>query len=185
MGIDHESSLIGGVQKREIIIADYDPAWPQQYEAHARAIKDVLGSTLLRIEHIGSTSVPGLAAKPIIDILAVVPNSADESSYVPQLGAIGYSLRVREPGFFEHRMLRTTARDAHVHVFSPGSPEISRNITFRDRLRRSAGDRARYEAVKRRLAGQSWPDVNAYAEAKTGIIESIIAAAVAAGEESQ
>jgi GrpB-like predicted nucleotidyltransferase (UPF0157 family) len=185
MGIDHESSLIGGFEKREIIIADYDPAWPRQYEVHARAINDVLGSMLLRIEHIGSTSVPGLAAKPIIDILAVVPNSADESSYVPQLGAIGYSLRVREPSLFEHRMLRTTARDVHVHVFSPGSPEISRYITFRDRLRRSAGDRARYEAVKRRLAGQSWPDVNAYAEAKTGIVESIIAAAVAAGEESQ
>lgn len=185
MGIDHESCLIGGVEQRQIIIADYDPAWPQQYEAHAQVIRDVLGSTLLRIEHIGSTSVPGLAAKPIIDILAVVPNSADESSYVPQLGAFGYSLRVREPSFFEHRMLRTTARDVHIHVFSVGAPEIRRNITFRDRLRRSAEDRARYEAVKRRLAGQSWSDMNAYAEAKTGIIESIMAAAVAAGEESQ
>jgi hypothetical protein len=108
-----------------------------------------------------------------IDILAVVPNSADETSYVPQLSAVGYSLRVREPSFFEHRMLRTAARDAHVHVFSPAAPEISRMITFRDRLRRSAEDRARYEAVKRRLAAQSWSDMNAYAEAKTGIIESI------------
>jgi GrpB-like predicted nucleotidyltransferase (UPF0157 family) len=185
MAIDDESCLIGGVERREIIIADYDPAWPQQYEAHARVIRDVLGSTLLRIEHFGSTSVPGLAAKPIIDILAVVPNSADESAYVPQLGAGGYSLRVREPSFFEHRMLRTVARDAHVHVFSPGLPEISRIITFRDRLRRSAEDRAEYEAVKRRLAAQSWPDMNAYAEAKTSIIESIMAAAVAAGEESR
>jgi GrpB-like predicted nucleotidyltransferase (UPF0157 family) len=70
MGIDDESCLIGGVERREIIIADYDPAWPQQYEAYARVIRDVLGSTLLRIEHVGSTSVPGLAAKPIIDILA-------------------------------------------------------------------------------------------------------------------
>jgi GrpB-like predicted nucleotidyltransferase (UPF0157 family) len=183
MGID-ESCLIGGIEQREILIAEYDPAWPQRYEAHARVIRDGLGSTLLRIEHIGSTSVPGLAAKPIIDVLAVVPNSADESTYVPQLGALGYSLRVREPRFFEHRMLRTIARDVHVHVFSPGAPEISRNITFRDRLRRSAEDRARYEAVKRRLAAQSWPDMNAYAEAKTGIIESIMAAAIAAGEES-
>ena len=185
MGIDDEPCLIGGVEKRGIIIADYDPAWPQQYERPARLIRDVLGSRLMRIEHIGSTAVPGLAAKPIIDILAVVPNSADESSYVPQLGAVGYPLRVREPGFFEHRMLRTAARDVHVHVFSPGAPEISRYITFRDRLRRSAEDRARYEAVKRRLAAQSWPDMNAYAEAKTAIIESIVAAAVAAGEESQ
>lgn len=185
MGVNDESCLIGGVERREIIIADYDPAWPQQYEAHARLIRDALDDTLTRIEHIGSTSVPGLAAKPIIDILAVVPNSADESSYVPQLGAVGYSLRVREPSFFEHRMLRTAARDVHVHVYSPGTPEIGRIITFRDRLRRSAEDRVRYEAVKRRLAAQSWPDMDAYAEAKTSIIESIMAAAVAAGEESQ
>lgn len=185
MGIDDESCLIGGVEPREIVIAEYDPAWPQQYEAHARVIMDVLGSTLLRIEHIGSTAVPGLAAKPIVDIVVVVPNSADESSYVPQLGAVGYSLRVREPSFFEHRMLRTAARDVHVHVFSPAAPEIGRCITFRDRLRRSAEDRARYEAVKRRLAAQSWPDMNAYAEAKTAIVESIMAAAVAADEESR
>ena len=72
--------------------------------------------------------MPGLAAKPIIDILAVVPSSADESSYVPQLGEFGYSLRVREPRFFEHRMLRTTARDVHLHVFSPTVPEISRKM---------------------------------------------------------
>jgi len=180
MGIGDEPCLIGGIEPREIIIAEYNPVWPQQYEAHAGVIRDVLGSTVLRIEHIGSTSVPGLAAKPIIDILAVVPDSADESSYVPQLGSVGYSLRVREPSFFEHRMLRTAARDVHVHVFSPGAPEIGRSITFRDRLRRSAEDRARYEAVKRRLAAQSWPDMNAYAGAKTDIIESIIAAAVAA-----
>ena len=166
-------------------ISDYDPAWPLQYEIHARAIRRALGSALLRIEHIGSTSVPGLAAKPIIDILAVVPDSADESSYVPQLGAFGYLLRVREPDFFEHRMLRTAGRDVHIHVFSPETPEIGRNITFRDRLRRSAEDRARYEAVKRQLARRKWPDMNAYAEAKTGIIESILAAAGAAGDESQ
>jgi len=123
--------------------------------------------------------VPGLAAKPIIDILAVVPDSADESTYVPRLGAAGYSLRVREPDFFEHRMLRTAARDVHLHVYSPGAPEIGRMITFRDRLRRSAEDRARYEAVKRRLAARSWPDMNAYADAKTAVVESIVAAAAA------
>jgi len=185
MGVDDESCLIGGVERREIVIAEYDPAWPRQYEAHARVIRDLLGGTLLRIEHVGSTSVPGLAAKPIIDMLAVVPDSADESSYVPQLGAAGYELRVREPDFFEHRMLRTAARDVHLHVYSPGAPEIGRVVTLRDRLRRSAEDRARYEAVKRRLSAQSWSDMNAYADAKTGVIESILAAAVAADEESR
>jgi GrpB-like predicted nucleotidyltransferase (UPF0157 family) len=182
MGSEDESGLIGGVEKREIILADYDPEWPLRYGRQSRLIADALGGTLLRIEHIGSTSVPGLAAKPIIDILAVVPSSADESSYVPPLVAIGYSLRVRQPSFFEHRMLRTPARDVHLHVFSPGAPEISRNVIFRDRLRHSAEDRARYEALKRGLAAQDWPDMNAYAKAKTDIIESIIAAAIAGGE---
>jgi GrpB-like predicted nucleotidyltransferase (UPF0157 family) len=166
--------LIGGIEKREIVIADYDPTWPSRYETHARAIAEVLGETLLQIEPVGSTSVPGLGAKPIIDMLAVVPNSADESSYVPQLAGLGYSLRVREREFFEHRMLRTDNREVHVHVFSAGAPEIARMLTFRDQLRRSAEDRTRYEAVKRRLAAQEWPDMNAYADAKTSIIEGIL-----------
>jgi GrpB-like predicted nucleotidyltransferase (UPF0157 family) len=166
--------LVGGVEKREIVIAEYDPGWPSRYEAHARAIAEVLGEALLRIEHVGSTSVPGLAAKPIIDMLAVVPSSADESSYIPRLAVLGYSLRVRDPGFFEHRLLRTPTRDVHVHVFSPGAPEIARMLTFRDQLRRSPDDRERYEAVKRRLAAQEWPDMNAYAAAKTSIIEDIV-----------
>ena len=178
-----ESILIGGFEKREIRIADYDPEWPAQYEAHAKIIAVALSNALLRIEHIGSTSVPGLAAKPIIDILAVVADSADEASYVPKLEAAGYALRVREPNFFEHRMLRTSARDVHVHVYSPGTPEICRNLIFRDRLRTNAEDRKRYEDVKRRLAAQTWPDMNAYAEAKTDVIESIITAAIANGEK--
>jgi GrpB-like predicted nucleotidyltransferase (UPF0157 family) len=185
MGADDDARLIGGVEAVEVIIAAYDPAWPARYEAHARRIRDALGPTLLRIEHVGSTAVPGLAAKPIIDILTVVPDAADEPSYVPELGAAGYALRVREPEFFEHRMLRTAARDVHVHVYSPGAPEIGRVVTFRDRLRRSAEDRARYEAVKRRLAARRWPDMNAYADAKAGVVERILAAAAAAGEESR
>jgi GrpB-like predicted nucleotidyltransferase (UPF0157 family) len=171
------SCLIGGIEKREIVIAEYDPAWHEIYERHAGVIREALGATLLRIEHIGSTSVPGLAAKPIIDMLAVVPDSADEAAYVPQLEAAGYTLRVREPGFFEHRMLRTAARDVHIHVYGLESPEIGRNLAFRDRLRNNARDRMRYEAVKRRLATRSWNDMNEYAEAKTDIIESILAAA--------
>jgi GrpB-like predicted nucleotidyltransferase (UPF0157 family) len=180
ISMDHDERLIGGLEPAEIVIAEYDPAWPERYQAHARVITDLLGSTLLAIEHVGSTAVPGLAAKPIIDILAVVPDSADESSYLPQLSAAGYYLRVREPDFFEHRMLRTAARDVHLHLFSPEAPEVRRMITFRDRLRRSPEDRARYEAVKRRLAARSWPDMNAYAEAKTEVVESIIATSNAA-----
>jgi GrpB-like predicted nucleotidyltransferase (UPF0157 family) len=176
-----ESCLIGGVEKREIILVDYDPTWPAKYKQCARAIQKALGPTLLRLEHIGSTSVPGLAAKPIIDILAVVPNSSDESSYVPALEAVGYTLRVREPDFYEHRMLRTPARHVHLHVYSPTSPEIDRNLTFRNRLRASPEDRERYESVKRLLASRPWNDMNEYARAKTEIIESILQSAFADG----
>jgi GrpB-like predicted nucleotidyltransferase (UPF0157 family) len=139
----------------------------------------------LRIEHIGSTSVPHLAAKPIIDILVVVPDSANESVYLPQLEAAGYVLRVREPDWNEHRMLRTPEKDVHIHIYSPGCPEIQRNLTFRDRLRRNAEDRTRYSQIKRELAAKDWPDMNAYAEAKTEVIENIVVAAQAAGEVSK
>ena len=97
-------------------IVDYQPLWPQKFQTHARVIADSLGDTALRIEHIGSTSVPGLAAKPIIDILLVVEDSADEDSYLSKMETVGYELRVREPDFYEHRMFSTPARDVHVHL---------------------------------------------------------------------
>jgi GrpB-like predicted nucleotidyltransferase (UPF0157 family) len=171
------TGLIGGAEKREIVLAAYDPAWPAKFAHHARIIADALGGTALRIEHVGSTSVPGLAAKPIIDILVEVPDSADEAAYLPQLVAAGYMLRVREPDWNEHRMLRTPERDVHVHVYSAGCPEIDRVLTFRDRLRRNADDRERYERTKRELAAREWDDMNEYAAAKSEVVESIIAAA--------
>jgi GrpB-like predicted nucleotidyltransferase (UPF0157 family) len=180
-----ETGLIGGAEKREIKIVDYNPDWPQSFETHARIIADALGGSTLQIEHVGSTSVPGLAAKPIIDILVVVLDSADESAYLPQLEAAGYVLRVREPDWHEHRMSRTSKQDMHVHVYSAGCPEIERVLTFRDRLRRNSDDRLRYERAKRELAAREWSDMNAYADAKTEVIESIIAASRAAGEISQ
>src|SRR6516164_481618 len=128
-----ETGLIGGVEKRDIKIADYDPDWPNKFEKHAKIIAGAIGGSLLRIEHIGSTSVPGLAAKPIIDILVVVPNSASESTYLPQLEAAGYVLRVREPNWNEHRMFRTVNKDVHIHIYSAGCVEIQRNLVFRDR----------------------------------------------------
>jgi GrpB-like predicted nucleotidyltransferase (UPF0157 family) len=180
----HETGLIGGIEKRKIRIVDYDPEWPSKFERHARIITGAIGPLIVRIEHIGSTSVPGLAAKPIVDILVVVPDSANEAAYFPQLEAAGYVLRVREPDWNQHRMFRTLDRDVHVHIYSAGCPEIQRNLTFRNRLRSSAGDRRRYEQIKRELAAQDWPDMNAYALAKSEVIETIIAAAQAAGEAS-
>ena len=179
------TGLIGGAEKREIKIVDYDPDWPQKFETHARVIAGALGGTALRIEHVGSTSVPGLAAKPIIDILIVVADSADEAAYLPRLEAAGYVLRVREPDWNEHRMFRTPEKDVHIHIYSAGCPEIERNLVFRDRLRRNTDDRRRYEQTKRELAAKEWADMNAYADAKTEVIDSIIAAEQAAGEISR
>jgi len=174
-----ETVFIGGPEKTEIRIVDYNPEWPAQYQHHASIITAALGDALLRIEHIGSTSVPGLAAKAVIDILVVVPDSADEPSYLSKLELAGYELRVREPDFYEHRMLRTSARDVHIHIYSPGVPEIERNIAFRDWLRTHPEDRKLYEDTKRSLAKQSWSHMDAYAQAKTEVIESIIASALA------
>jgi len=169
-----ETGLIGGDEKLRIRIVDYDAEWPKKFEAHARVIADALGSAALQIEHVGSTSVPGLAAKPIIDILVVVQNSADESSYLSRLEAACYILRVREPHWNEHRMFRTHEKDVHIHIYSVGCAEIQRVLTFRDRLRMNIDDRRRYEKTKRELAAREWPNMDAYAKAKTEVIEMII-----------
>ena len=169
-----DETLIGGHERRPIEIVEYNPQWPKVFQEHATRIAQSLGDTAICIEHIGSTSVPGLAAKPIIDILVVVRDSADEDSFVPALEALGYRLRVREPDFHEHRMLRPPNREVHIHVFSAGSPEIDRYLTFRDRLRSDTEDRRLYEQTKRDLARREWADVNDYADAKTDVIEAII-----------
>lgn len=169
-----KTGLIGGVEKSQIEIRDYDSNWPRKFETYAKIVSAALGNTALTIEHIGSTSVPGLAAKPIIDILVVVPNSANESAYVTQLEAAGFVLRVREPEWNEHRMFRTPEKDVHVHIYSIGCPEIERNVVFRDQLRQNRADRIRYEQTKRDLAARDWSDMNEYAKAKTEVIESII-----------
>ena len=173
--------LVGGIEKREIILAEYDPAWPEKFEVHRGIIAGALGATAFRVEHIGSTSVKGLAAKPIIDILVVVKDSAHEHAYLPQLEAAGYLLRVREPEWNQHRMLRTPEKDVHVHIYSAGCAETERNVRFRDRLRTHAEDRQRYEQTKRALARMDWPDTNAYANAKSEVIESILSGARRSG----
>jgi len=164
--------LIGGWESREITIVEYDPAWPARF-AQERLRIAVLGSVAKRIEHIGSTAVPGLAAKPIIDILVTVDDVEDEACYVPRLQACGYVLRVREP---DHRMLRTPARDVHVHVhvWRCGGDDERRQLLFRDWLRGNAPDRDLYEQTKRELARRSWADTNYYADAKSAVIVAIL-----------
>jgi GrpB-like predicted nucleotidyltransferase (UPF0157 family) len=174
---------IGEVERPAIRVVEYDRGWPRRFSHEAAAIRAALGARALLVEHIGSTSVPGLAAKPILDVLLVVHDSADEPAWLPALEAAGYVLRVREPDFHEHRMLRTQAKDVHLHVYSPDSPEIARNLAFRDRLRTDAADRVLYADTKRRLAARTWPTMQHYAEAKTAVIEAIIARATATAAE--
>ena len=176
--------LIGELERPVIEVVDHDPAWAQRFTREAALIHEALGGREQLIEHVGSTAVPGLAAKPIVDVLLVVNDSADEGSYVPALEAAGYVLRVREPEFFEHRMLRTPARDVHLHVFSPDAPEVRRLVLLRDWLRRNAADRELYAETKRRLAARRWPTMQHYAEAKTEVIETLIARAAEAQRSS-
>ena len=162
--------LVGGAEKRKLVLIDHDPRWAATYAEHERRIRSALGPAAVQVEHIGSTSVPGLAAKPIIDVLVVVEDITAEEDYLASLLEAGYVLRVREPG---HRLVRTPSRDANVHVLESGDPAAEDYLLFRDRLRSSAEDRDLYERTKRVLVEQDWPDTQAYADAKTEVVEAI------------
>jgi len=163
-----------------ITLAEYDPDWPRLFAREATRIRAVLGDAALRIEQLGSTSVPGLAAKPIIDILLVVPDSADEPSYLPSLESARYVLRIREPGWFEHRMFKGPDTDINLHVLSAGAAEADRMLRFRDWLRATPADRDVYLRAKRELAQRNWRHVQHYADAKTAVIQEIMDRANAA-----
>ncbi|HJP75716.1 MAG TPA: GrpB family protein [Pseudonocardiaceae bacterium] len=162
-----------------IVLADYDPNWPKLYDREERRIRAILGDRVVRIDHIGSTSVPGLAAKPIIDIAMAVPDSADEPAYVPDLEAEGYVLRIREPDWHEHRLFKGPDTNINLHVFSPDSVEIERHLRFRDRLRTHPDDRDLYLRTKRELAARRWKYTQHYADAKSQVVEEILARALA------
>ena len=157
-----------------IQIVDYDSTWPRLFEREAERVRAVLGDRALLIEHVGSTSVPGLAAKPIIDMLLVIANTADESSYVPALETAGYVLRIREPGWYEHRLFKEPDGNINLHVFSSGCPEIDRMLLFRNWLRTNVSDRQLYERTKRELARMNWKYTQNYADAKTSVVEAIL-----------
>jgi GrpB-like predicted nucleotidyltransferase (UPF0157 family) len=157
-----------------IVLVPYDPAWASTFADLAAAIRTALGPVASAVEHVGSTSVPGLSAKPIIDINLLVADSADEPAYVPALEALGYVLHLREPGWHEHRLLRLDDPRVNLHVFSTGSPEHDRMIIFRDRLRSDPQALELYLATKQRLAGQHWEQVQDYADQKSSVVEQIL-----------
>jgi GrpB-like predicted nucleotidyltransferase (UPF0157 family) len=160
-----------------VVLAEPDPTWARQYADEEARVRAALGDRVLQLEHVGSTSVEGLAAKPVIDIVLVVADSADEAAYVPDLEAAGYLLYLREPGWHEHRLLRGKEPLVHLHVFSPGGPEVERLLLFRDRLRTQPDDRELYQRSKRDLAARRWEYVQDYADAKSAVVEEIIARA--------
>jgi GrpB-like predicted nucleotidyltransferase (UPF0157 family) len=161
----------------EVVVADYDPIWPHWFESAAFGIREALGDRVLQLDHVGSTSVRGLPAKPLIDINLVVADTTDEDAYLPPLEAIGYELRVREPDWYEHRLLRGFDPPVNLHVFPQGCEEVDQMLLLRDWLRTHDEDRELYARTKRELAAQEWKYVQNYADAKSEVVQEILARA--------
>lgn len=160
-----------------IYLAPYDPVWTSLFTRLKKQIQEALGDDVLLLEHVGSTSVPGLSAKPIIDMVMAVADSSDEASYIKPLEEKGYTLRIREPDWYEHRLLKSPEVPGNLHIFSAGCPEIEQMLLFRDWLRAHAGDRLFYESTKRELAARTWKYTQNYADAKSEVIQAILARA--------
>lgn len=158
----------------QVTLVDYDPAWPAMYQRQADRIRAALGDRAVRIEHVGSTAVPGLVAKPCIDILLAVEDAADDDAYVPDLEAAGYVLRISEEYDGEaHRVFKGAEINLNLHVWSAGSPEVERHLDFRDWLRDHPEDRDLYAAAKREFAARTWTYMQEYADAKDAVVQEI------------
>ena len=158
----------------KINLQEYNPDWADMFEEERKRILNIINMKNVLIEHVGSTSVPNLCAKPILDILLGVQNSADESSYIPALESIGYTLKRREPDWYEHRMLKGFNPEVNLHVFSLDCEELQKMIQFRDWLIHNKDDRERYANVKRMLAKKTWKYLQNYADAKSTIVGEIL-----------
>ncbi len=157
-----------------IVLVPSDPRWPEVYAAVRARVLDALGPAARSVDHVGSTSVPGLAAKPVIDVVVTVNDPEDEAAYVPALAAAGFAVAVREPDWYHHRCLKATDPWVNLHVFPDGCVEVDRMRWFRDRLRAHPDERERYQAAKEALAARRWDEVQDYADAKTGVVASIM-----------
>ena len=177
-----QAARIGGMKPHNapIELVEYSAQWPALFAREAERVRATLGARAMQIEHVGSTSVPGLAAKPIIDMILAVADSADEPAYVPAMESAGYRLRIREPEWHQHRLFKGPDTNINLHTYSFGCPEIDKMLKFRDWLRANDADRELYERTKRELAKQTWKYVQNYADAKTAVVEEIVARALAA-----
>ena len=157
----------------KVVLEEYDAAWKGIFEEEKEKIGRALGRNGIVTEHVGSTSVPGLCAKPVIDILLIVRDSSDENAYVPQLERVGYTMRIREPEWFRHRMLKKHNPEVNLHVFSYGCSEAKRMLDFRDWLRTNEGDRMLYGNTKKALVQREWQYLQDYADAKSEVVREI------------
>ncbi|GAA1288023.1 GrpB family protein [Saccharothrix xinjiangensis] len=146
---DEDPWVVGPPAPETVEVVPYDPDWPRRYLALSAEVRGALGDVVLGVEHVGSTSVEGLAAKDVVDIDIEVADPRDEDAYVPALERLGYVLVIREPSFHEHRCLRLAEPRVNLHVFGPDCPEAIRHRMFRDWLREHPEDRALYEGAKR------------------------------------
>jgi len=162
----------------EVVLVEYDDGWPARYRWHEERIRAALGDRAVEVHHAGSTSVPGLAAKDVIDVLLVVPDPTDEAAYAPSLEAAGYTFHLREPEWHEHRLFKERSPRVNLHVFGPDCEEVRRMLAFRDHLRSDATDRELYERTKRDLATQEWGRVQDYADAKSDVVGDIMTRAL-------
>lgn len=183
--IDDTSGLVDRSPSRPIQVVAYDAAWPARYEEVRQRVVAALGPRVLSIEHVGSTAVPGLAAKPVIDVDLTVADSADEAAYVPDLASVGFALRWRDPEWQEHRILHAEAPDANLHVISPGDREAGRHLLFRDWLRAHADDREAYASLKLELGGRGFTHSMDYNNHKAALVYDIYEKAFAADPEHQ
>jgi GrpB-like predicted nucleotidyltransferase (UPF0157 family) len=168
--------LPGAAPATVIEVTGPDPGWPARYEELAGQVRQALGWRVLGLEHVGSTSVPGLAAKPVIDIDLTVADPGREQAYVPALEATGFALVIREPWWYGHRMLTTGEPRCNLHVFGFDSPEPLRHRIFRDWLRGNPAERDRYATAKRQAASAAnaaAEDVMQYNARKQQVIREI------------
>lgn len=161
----------------EVVIAAYDPAWPEVFAGEAQAIRQALGDVLIGVEHVGSTAIPGLAAKPVIDIAVSVASLTAAEAKIPALEALGYDCRGENgiPGrLFFRKGLREFRRTHHLHLVEAGHEQWAAMLAFRDYLRARPGDAQRYEALKRALAEQFRDNRAAYSKGKTEFVQAIL-----------
>jgi GrpB-like predicted nucleotidyltransferase (UPF0157 family) len=178
------AGLVGEPPARwqSIVLEDYDPAWADQYAAARSRLEQALPGQIIGIEHVGSTSVPGLAAKPVIDIDLLLEETSDEARYLPALEGTGYRLVLREPWWYQHRMLVSPEADVHLHVWPRDAPEPIRHRLFRDWLRTHPDDRDRYARAKRSVARQTVDEPGDYSLSKNEVIDDIYTSIFAAGD---